>query len=880
MAPPLYQQALQLLNTDLSAAEKLARRFARQAPHDEPAQQGLAQRLLGHVSLLRSRHRQARQHYERAIAAFQAAGETLEVAITQSGAAAALIYLADFARLEEWASAARAVFAARGDRARLARLDGNLALGLFRQDRFREAYAIYDRLHAEFLAVGRPVDVANILWNKCTCLISLGDYRLAATVYQEARNFAVEQQMPVQAAAVDYNVAYLHYLCGDYTEAMQLYAVARQTGEPYRRALCDLDEAEMFLELNLHHEAGQYAQRAGAQFHRLRMPYEQGKAVAFLAIAAGQLGRRETALKAMASARRIFRREQNRVWLALLDLYEAILLERFQQPELALRRALRAQAFFATSEFPGKAFLCDIFLARLRFAAGELHLAHAAALDLNQRLATYPSPSIRFQALHLEAEILETLGRLGEARRRFRQAHEILEELRFRLRGEEIKIAFLKDKLSIYESLFLLHLHAPADAFEFVEKAKSRALLEALNTLPDAENETLIALRRELDITYQQLQRLEASPQPQSFAALRAEAHRLEANLAGRVLAQRSAGLASGSGRLTSLDELAAVLPPRTSFVEYFVARGDLFALVLSAGARTITPLGNLREVERCSRFLRLQLQFAEGDPRAIQTHLQGLYQMLVNPVRHLLTGDSLVVIPHGVLHSIPFAALLDNEEPLLRRYVLSQAPSASLYREALLRPPAAAGAPLVLGVADALAPEMEVEAAQVAASLDGAQLFTGSQATTEVFRQLAPTAPLIHVAAHGHFQSQNPMFSSLQLADSRLTAFDLHRLRFVADLVVLSGCGTGLNQITAADELLGIARGLLAGGARAAVLSHWDVRDECAARFMGNFYQLLQVNRNSPAEALRRASLDLRSTYESVRDWAAFYLVGAGEKV
>ncbi len=880
-APPIYQQALQLMTTDLPAAEKLARRFARQAAGQEAGQQGLAQRLLGHVCLLRSRHQQALQHYARGIAAFRQAGDLLEVAITQSGAAAALIYLADFERLEAWASEAREVFAARGDRARLARLDGNLALGLFRQDRFREAYAIYDRLHAEFLAVGRPVDVANILWNKCTCLISLGDYRLAATVYQQAKNFAVDHNMPVQAAAVDYNVAYLHYLCGDYTEAMQLYAAARKAGEPYRRALCDLDESEMFLELNLHHEASQYAQRAEVQFRQLRMPYELGKAVAFLAIAEGQLGRRQAALQAIARARRTFRREQNPVWLALLDLYEAILLDRFHQPAQALRRALRAQAFFAQSEFPGKAFLCDIFLARLRFQAGELSLAQKSITALNERLAAYPSPSLRFQGLHLEAEILESLGRLSEARQRYGETHEILEELRFRLRGEEIKIAFLKDKLSIYESLFLLHLHSPGEAFAFAEKAKSRALLEAFSSMPDQESTELAALRRELDIAYQQMQRIEAAADRPSMAELRAEAHRLEANLAGRVLAHRSTRLMPRTGRLTTLEELTTTLPRDTNLIEYFAARGDLFALVIAAGRSTIISLGSLREPELASRFLRLQLQLEQGNAQAIQTHLARLYQILVEPLRSLLNGTSLIIVPHGVLHSVPFAALLDQDEPLVHRFVLSQAPSASLYREALLRPATTvASAPLVMGVADPLAPGMEKEALQVAEYLPGARVFTGASATTETFRQLAPTASLIHVAAHGHFQSQNPMFSSLQMTDSRLTAFDLHRLRFVADLAVLSGCGTGLNQITAADEMLGIARGLLAGGVRASVLSLWDVRDECAARFMGNFYRLLKDAPKAPAEAVRKASLDLRTTYESVRDWAAFYLVGAEKNV
>lgn len=117
-------------------------------------------------------------------------------------------------------------------------------------------------------------------------------------------------------------------------------------------------------------------------------------------------------------------------------------------------------------------------------------------------------------------------------------------------------------------------------------------------------------------------------------------------------------------------------------------------------------------------------------------------------------------------------------------------------------------------------------------------------------------------------------MFSSIRLGNSQLSLFDLYQLRLPAELVTLSGCGTGLNVVVGGDELMGLKRGLLYAGAQGVMLTLWDVNDRSTADFMQLFYSALSSNRNK-AEALQHAAGEIRRLYPHPFYWAPFFLVG-----
>ena len=117
-------------------------------------------------------------------------------------------------------------------------------------------------------------------------------------------------------------------------------------------------------------------------------------------------------------------------------------------------------------------------------------------------------------------------------------------------------------------------------------------------------------------------------------------------------------------------------------------------------------------------------------------------------------------------------------------------------------------------------------------------------------------------------------MFSTIKLGASYLNLCDLYEMQLPVDLLTLSGCATGLNSIAAGDEHVGLMRGFLGAGVHSLLLTLWDVNDRTTSMFMTSFYQAFQ-NGAPKAEALRLATLAVRSAYPHPYYWAPYVLVG-----
>ncbi len=236
-------------------------------------------------------------------------------------------------------------------------------------------------------------------------------------------------------------------------------------------------------------------------------------------------------------------------------------------------------------------------------------------------------------------------------------------------------------------------------------------------------------------------------------------------------------------------------------------------------------------------------------------------------------------MVPHDFLHHVPFHALYDGERYLSDSYSLSYSPSASVYYLCRIKKTHSEDSSLVLGISDERAPHIRDEVRAVSEALPDSRLLVDEEADEEALRVHAERCRILHIATHGVFRQDNPMFSAIQLGESRLSLFDLYGLKLNADadLVVLSGCGTGLNVALGADELVGLSRGLLYAGAQSVLVTLWDVNDRSTADFMRSFYRQLSAV-PKPARALQLAMRETREQYPDPYYWAPFVLIGRPE--
>jgi tetratricopeptide (TPR) repeat protein len=910
----LYDEVVRLARVELRRAAELAKSaewLAKQVGDD--AAQAIALRAKGHVLHLSGRHAEAVQKYEAAILIYRRLHRDFDIARTYSGALQALIYLGRYRQAISWATQARTIFKKHRDRLRLARLDLNLGNIYYRQDRFDKALQLYHAAYRQFQRSGDPQDNAIALRNIAVCHISLNQFARALDAYVQARFYCERHSLRVLVAEADYNIAYLHYLRGEYTGAIQMYEAARQRSEQvsdvYHKALCDLDESELYLELNLNEDAARLAERARVSFETLRMRYEGAKALTFLAIAEVRRGQSAKALTLLRRARRLFSREKNYVWPAMLDLYQAMIFYWIGNDAESRRFCRAALAFFARSALPSKAALCELLLAQLDLRSGDLAGSKEACLSALRRIRKAETPVIDYQAWFVLGQIQEELGEEADAFRSYKRAHEKLRTLRSQLHAEA-KISFQEDKLKVYEKLVRLSLTRPSKsrqlaAFSYIEQAKSRGLADLIAfRLPSPNGSTrpssgimrrVLAMNQELNWIYRriELQGIEATKYSwEHIRGLRKRAHTIKRKLDGifpQLWSKDEDSANLHAADVASLDEIRAAIKEGTMLLEYYVADGRVYAAVLGRTTFQVLPLAPAEPIYQEFLLLDFQLSkfrlgnnylqiFAELQRAATDHHLHALYSDLIAPVRDLLRCRHIVIVPHGYLHRLPFHALFDGERYLIDDYSISYSPSASVYYLcSRVKTKNTGGRSTVIGVPDSRTPYISKEVAAVAAELPKTRLVIGRDATVNRFRKLASESRFVHIATHGEFRTDNPMFSSIRLSDSYLSVYDLYDLHLNAELVTLSGCGTGLSVVTSGDELLGLVRGLLYSGTKAVLLTLWDVNDQSTADFMKSFYAKMSTA-NDKSDALRQAVQELREAYPNVYHWAPFVLVGNSE--
>jgi CHAT domain-containing protein len=849
--------------------------------------------------------------HERALRVFRRIGNATEEARTLIPSIQPLILLGRYDQAFDAAERAKKIFTQLGDLQRLAHVEINVGNIYHRQDRFEEGLACYERAYEALVPFRDSEGLAVALYNMAVCLITLNDFPRALATYQRAREMCVQQGMALLVTQADYNIAYLYYLRGEYGRAIGMLRATRveceKNGDAYVLALCDFDLSEIYLELNLSAEALDTAHDGYERFRKLGMGYEEAKCQGNEAMALSQLGKALPSLELFAQARPKFVREKNLVWPWLIDLYQAVVL--FDEGRLfeARRLCSGAAKFFDTSFLPGKAVLCGLLLARICLRSGDPAAARVECQRALKRLEKLDAPVLRYRAEFLMGQCHQASGDSRGAYDSFQKAREALETLRSSLHNEELKIAFMKNRLEVYECLVELcmdervHPNSAEESFGYMELAKSRSLAELLvqhaHASPDEDAgqsglvRRIREMREDLNWYYRRIENEQLNkeaPSRERIEQLQKEALAHENELLRAFREVPAVPTEFGPAirpAIASLKSIRNCLPENTAILEYFTVKERFVAAILTADTLEIVPVTPVSRAANLLRMLQFQMskfrlgseytqQFEKPLLGAVNAHLQQLYEEVIAPFRERIRAQHLVVVPHGVLHYIPFHALFDGAEYLVDSLTISYAPSSSIFAHCQRRPSATSGPSLVLGVPDDRAPLILDEVQTVAKTLPGSELIVGAAANHAALRERGEHSRLIHIATHGSFRQDNPMFSGIRLGDAYLNLYDLYQLRLEAELVTLSGCATGMNVVSPGDELLGLIRGLLFAGAKSLLLTLWDVHDKSTASFMAKFYRRLSEG-ESKAGAVRNAMKDLRDQYPHPYHWAPFLLIG-----
>jgi CHAT domain-containing protein len=291
----------------------------------------------------------------------------------------------------------------------------------------------------------------------------------------------------------------------------------------------------------------------------------------------------------------------------------------------------------------------------------------------------------------------------------------------------------------------------------------------------------------------------------------------------------------------------------------------------------------NLEQIQQLLQLFWLNLRSFRSVPQsstsrsnALTQNAQGvlhkLHQLLLAPVHNQLEAyQKLIIVPHGALHYLPFHALFDGSEYLLQQFEISYLPVASVLKFCQTNNEVD-GDLLALGYSgNGQIPQAVTEAQSIAQAWSG-HILIEDEATLVNLKQQAGNHKILHLATHGEFRPDNPLFSGLALADGWLTTLDIFNLRLKASLVTLSACQTGRSMVGGGDELLGLLRAFLAAGTNSLVSTFWAVEDKTTAVLMGSFYQALAENTTKGA-ALRQAQLQHIDQHPYF--WAPFFLVG-----
>lgn len=549
---------------------------------------------------------------------------------------------------------------------------------------------------------------------------------------------------------------------------------------------------------------------------------------------------------------------------------------------------------------------------------------HARALAIEERLVP-DTPRIA-DSLYNLALIAVAQKRYNEAKEYLSRAVQIIEAQRRRIPSSETRMFFTIQYARVYSLLMrtCLDLKDWAGAYHTLERARARSLVEMLverdmDFSKDVPKD-LLQKQQDLDrrrvLAYRELTQLDPQKDGELIEALRRRISRYAVEQRGlneqiRLASPRYAALQYPQP--VDAKEAQNLLEPGTLALVYWV---DSEETILFALTRDELKVFRIALAEKDLRSLVERFRLSLAQRRDFYQQAINLYETLLRPAEAQIDrAKRLLLCPDGILHQLPFGALVRGSGRHKGQYLVEWKPvhqiaSLSLYVElrkqkshrrsrhaftllALGDPAYETETPMRQQKAQELAkrglkleplPATRQEVEAIGKLYGNAvAVYVGTQATETVLKREGARARMVHISCHGLLDNRDPMASALALSpegekdDGLMYAYEvLTQVRLDADLVVLSACQTGLGAETKQEGIIGLTRAFQYAGARSVVVSLWEIMDVSTKELMTRFYQGMKRGL-SKDEALRRAQVQMvRSPqYSHPYYWAGFVLVG-----
>lgn len=736
--------------------------------------------------------------------------------------------------------------------------------------RLTEGLADFDDALPLLREAGDRLAEARVLLDRGVVLAMLGRFDEAEVDVAAARTIALALDQGLLVAGAEHNLGFLLGRRGDVPGALACLDRARAAyeshGSPARlTSALDTDRCEVLLSAGLAAEARVAAGRsleAAVASGNLMMEAEARVQVARASLALRDYA--EAAAQATAAAAS-FRKARRYAWAALADYLalqaDVVAIEELEvPPPKLLTRARRTAVELERRGWETEALHVRTFVGRVALALGRVDVARGELRLATKARRTAPA-ELRVQAWHATALLHVADDRPDAARRALGAGFRVLETHRATLGARDLRAGSgsLGADLARLGLRLALADGRAADVLSWAERWRAASLVAT----PVQPSDDPVLSRDLARWRHLSRQAREATLEGRPVGELATEIADLEEAIRDRARHE------SGAGRpdaFQALDHraLRARLGDAT-LVEFTEVEGRLYAVRVDGHRSSLHELGRTAELTDEIRYLGFavrRLANASTPVGAARLALeslhhagQALHDRLLAPCG-LPDAGPVVIVPTGSLHN-----LLWNALPSLHGRSVTVAPSASFWLRHGDGDRDGADADRGFTVGLAAGPDLvggRREVLDLAALYDGAHCLVDDAATTEGVLDLLGSCSVVHLAAHGTFRADSPMFSSVRLHDGPLSVYELERRRLAARTIVLPACDAGLASVHIGDELLGTATALLGLGARSVVAPMAIVPDEAMAHVMVALHNGLRAGR-APAEALAAACTEAR---------------------